>query len=181
MDGKNVLMAIVLSSLVLVVWATFFEAPIVDQPTKENQITKNESTSTPSIEEVENIKKTSRKEAISKADRIKLENENIKGSISLEGGIIDDITFKKYKKNLKGDENVIFLNPKSSDEGYYIETGWASSGNEELKMPLDNTIWTVKGNNLLSPNNPIMLEWNNNEGLIFTKKIELDGEFLIHG
>jgi len=178
MDGKNVLMAIVLSSLVLVVWATFFEAPIVDQPTKENQITKNESASTPSIEEVENIKKTSRKEAISKADRIKLENENIKGSISLEGGIIDDITFKKYKKNLKGDENVIFLNPKSSDEGYYIETGWASSGNEELKMPLDNTIWTVKGNNLLSPNNPIMLEWNNNEGLIFTKKIELDGEFL---
>ena len=178
MDGKNVLMAIVLSSLVLVVWATFFEAPIVEQPTKENQITKNENASTPSIEEVENIKKTSRKEAISKAARIKLENENIKGSISLEGGIIDDITFKKYRKNLKGDENVIFLNPKSSNEGYYIETGWASSGNEELKLPLDNTIWTVKGNNLLSPNNPIILEWNNNEGLIFTKKIELDREFL---
>ena len=57
MDGKNVLLAIVLSSLVLVVWATFFEAPIVEQPKKENQIAKNESGSTPSIEEVENIKK----------------------------------------------------------------------------------------------------------------------------
>ena len=178
MDGKNVLLAIVLSSLVLVVWATFFEAPIVEQPKKENQIAKNESGSTPSIEEVENIKKTSRKEAISKVDRIKLENENIKGSISLEGGIIDDITFKKYRKNLKGEENVTFLNPKSSKEGYYIETGWASSGNEELKLPLDNTVWTIKGNNLLTPNNPIILEWNNNEGLIFTKKIELDEEFL---
>jgi len=178
MDGKNVLLAIVLSTLVLVVWATFFEAPIVEQPKKENQITKNDSSSTPSIEEVEDIKKTSRKEAISKVDRIKLENENIKGSISLEGGIIDDITFKNYRKNLKGEQNVIFLNPKSSKEGYYIETGWASSGNEELKLPLDNTIWTIKGNNLLTPNNPIILEWNNNEGLIFTKKIELDEEFL---
>ena len=95
MDFRNVIMAIVLSTVVLVVWATFFEAPIVEQPKKENQIAKNESGSTPSIEEVENIKKTSRKEAISKVDRIKLENENIKGSISLEGGIIDDITFKK--------------------------------------------------------------------------------------
>ena len=100
-----------------------------------------------------------------------MENLNIEGSISLEGGIIDDITFKNYNKSLKSNEKVIFLNPKNTKEGYYIETGWASSGNEKLKLPLDNTIWKVKGNNLLSPNSPITLEWNNNEGLIFTKKI----------
>ena len=29
-----------------------------------------------------------------------------------------------------------------------------------------------------SSNNPITLEWNNGEGLIFTKKIELDNKFL---
>ena len=40
MDFKNVLAAIVLSSLVLVGWATFFEAPIVEQQSTENQITK---------------------------------------------------------------------------------------------------------------------------------------------
>ena len=38
MDGKNVLLAIVLSTLVLVVWATFFEAPVVEQQTSEKQI-----------------------------------------------------------------------------------------------------------------------------------------------
>ena len=178
MDFRNVLIAIVLSTLVLVVWATFFEAPIVEQKTTENQITKKESTSTPSIEEIESTEKISRKEAISKVDRIKLENKNIKGSISLEGGIIDDVVFKNYKKNLKSDENVIFLNPKNSSEGYYIETGWASSGNEKLKLPLDNTIWKVKGNSSLAPNKPVILEWNNNEGLVFIKKIELDEEFL---
>jgi len=35
MDFKNVLMAIVLSTLVLIVWATFFEAPIVEQQTNQ--------------------------------------------------------------------------------------------------------------------------------------------------
>ena len=53
MDFKNVLLAIVLSTLVLVVWATFFEAPIVEQESTENQITKNEDLSSPSIDEGE--------------------------------------------------------------------------------------------------------------------------------
>ena len=178
MDFRNVLMAIVLSTLVLIVWATFFEAPIVEQQNVENQIEKKESTSTPSIEEMESSKKISRNEAISKVKRVKLENENIKGSISLEGGIIDDIIFKKYRKKLESDDNVIFLNPKNSQEGYYIETGWASTGDNKLKLPLDNTIWKIKGNNVLTPGNPITLEWDNEEGLIFKKKIELDENFL---
>ena len=178
MDTKNVLMAVVLSTIVLIFWATFFEAPVVEQQERQDQITKNESTSTPSIEELEASKKISRNEAIKNVDRVKLENANIEGSISLEGGIIDDIVFKNYKKSLESDEKVIFLNPKNSEEGYYIETGWASSGNEKLNLPLDNTIWKIKGNSTLDPNNPITLEWDNNEGLIFTKKIELDDEFL---
>tara|TARA_Y100000590_G_scaffold312498_1_gene353170 strand:- start:1223 stop:2902 length:1680 start_codon:yes stop_codon:yes gene_type:complete len=177
MDSKNVIIAVVLSTVVLIFWATFFEAPIVEQKTTKNELTKTESATTPSIEEVESSKKISRSEAINKVSRIKLENNNIKGSISLEGAIIDDVIFKNYKKSLKSDERVVFLNPKSTQEGYYIETGWAASGNKKLKLPLDNSIWKVKGNNFLTPNNPVILEWDNNEGLIFTKKIELDEKF----
>ena len=178
MDSKNVLLAIILSSAVLIFWAVFFEPPIVENQTVEKKISQSENSSTPSIEEIENTKKISRNEAISKVKRIKLENENIKGSISLEGAVIDDITFKNYKKNLENNESVIFLNPKNSEEGYYIESGWASSGNENLKLPVDNTLWNVKGNNILRPNNPVELEWKNENGLVFTKKIEIDENFL---
>jgi YidC/Oxa1 family membrane protein insertase len=178
MEGKNVLMAVVLSTVVLIFWATFFEPPVVEKQTTENEITKNENDSSPSIEEMEASKKFSRDEAINKVKRIKLENNNIKGSISLEGGVIDDIMFKNYKNNLNSNDEVIFLNPKNSKTGYYIETGWATGGSQSLKLPLDNTIWKVKGNSLLTPTNPIVLEWNNNEGLVFTKKIELDENFL---
>ena len=178
MDSKNVLLAIILSSVVLISWAVFFEPPVVEQQPVNKQITKDENTSAPSIEEIETTKEISRNEAINNVERIKLENTNIQGSISLEGALIDDIIFKNYKKSLKSNDNVIFLNPKSSNDGYYIETGWASGGSEKSTLPLDNTLWRAKNNIYLSPNNPVVLEWDNGEGLIFTKKIELDDKFL---
>ena len=162
MDFKNVLLAIVLSTLVLVGWATFFEQPIVEQQTTEKKITKNEDLSSPSIDEKEIKSEDIRSDVINKTNRVKIENENIVGSISLQGAIIDDITFKNYKETLNSENNVTFLNPKNSSKEYFIETGWAASGNEKVELPLDNTIWKVKGNSTLTPNNPITLEWDNN-------------------
>ena len=78
MDFKNVLMAIVLSTLVLVGWATLFEAPIVEQQSTENQVTKNEDLSSPSIDEGEKEIKSeiTRNDVINSTNRIKVENEN---------------------------------------------------------------------------------------------------------
>ena len=182
MEGKNVLLAIVLSTVVLVIWATFFEPPPLEKQIPEQEIAEsvesNEDISSPSVENVEIIQSATRKEILNKTNRIVIENSNIKGSISLTGGIIDDITFKNYKENLDSNKNVIFLNPKNSKEGYYIETGWAPSPGEKIKLPTDSTIWKVKGNAVLLANRPVTLEWDNGEGLIFTKKIELDEKFL---
>ncbi len=180
MESRNVLLAIILSTIVLVVWATFFEAPIVEQQPTEKKITKNQELASPSIDddEKETKKEITRETLINNTNRIKVENENIKGSISLQGAIIDDIIFKNYKETLNGENKVIFLNPKNSSGEYFIETGWASGGNEKIKLPLGNTIWKVKGSSTLTPNNPVTIEWDNGEGLIFTKKIELDEKFL---
>ena len=180
MDFRNVLIAIVLSTVVLIGWATFFETPIVEQQITENKITKNEDLSSPSIDEGEKEIKNeiTRNDVINNTNRIKVENENIKGSISLQGAIIDDIIFKNYNETLNGENKVIFLNPKNSSNEYFIETGWAAGGDEKIKLPLGDTIWKIKGNSTLTPNNPVTIEWNNEDGLIFSKKIELDNKFL---
>ena len=177
METRNVLLAVILSTIVLVFWATFFEPPPIENNIKENEVVKNND-STPSIDKTVSSDEISRTEAIGNSERIKVENKNIQGSISLKGAIIDDITFKNYNETLNGDENVIFLNPKNSSTGYYIETGWASDGNAKINLPLDNTVWKVKGNKILTVNNPVILEWDNGQGLIFTKKFELDEKFL---
>jgi len=180
METRNVLLAIILSTLVLIFWATFFEAPIVDQTTNEKVVTKSQDSSSPSIDETEKEIKNeiTRDDVINNTNRIKVENGNIKGSISLEGAIIDDIIFKNYKETLNSEKKVTFLNPKNSPKEYFIETGWVSGGDQKIKLPLLDTVWKNKGGTTLTPNNPITLEWNNGEGLIFTKKIELDDNFL---
>ena len=77
MDSKNVLIAIVLSTLVLVIWATFFEPPVTNQPIDENQITQTQKNDSPSIEEKKIKNKITRNDAINSVNRIKVENRNI--------------------------------------------------------------------------------------------------------
>ena len=121
--------------------------------------------------------KISREDSLVKSNRVIIENDKVLGSLSLQGAIIDDLSFKNYKKELGSDKKVVLLNPKETEDGYFIETGWTSVGNK-INVPKIDTIWQVKGNKILNKDKPITLEWNNNEGLIFKKIIELDDKYL---
>ena len=102
MDNKNVFVAIALSMAVLLFWGAFFETP---RQVEENQTLNNEQTNqnkvqsdiTPNINQEKIIKTISRKDALTEVDRIIIENEKVKGSISLKGAIFDDLSFKNYK------------------------------------------------------------------------------------
>ena len=179
MDNKNVFIAIALSMSVLLFWAAFFETPKQsDKSVSQNQvIKKNENQITPSIENSLKVKNISRDESIAKSKRIKIENNNIIGSLSLKGGIIDDISFKNHKQNLQNKKNVEFLNPAETKDGFYAETGWTSINNE-IKVPNKETVWNVVGNNILKDNQSVTLEWNNGNGIVFKKIIKLDDKFL---
>ena len=85
MDFKNVLIAIILSTLVLVIWATLFEPPPIEQKIVDQQVTteNSEDVSSPSLENIEIDKSAVRSEIINKGKRINVENRNIKRSISL--------------------------------------------------------------------------------------------------
>ena len=141
MDTKNIIAAISLSAAVIILYSLFF-AP-TPQERKQIQSEKNitsESTDTPSLEQNEQVSKISRTEAISEENRILFENDSIKGSISLTGSSIDDLTFKKYTKTLNGTDNIILLNPKKVLNGYYVETGWVTS-NKNIEIPNSKTLW----------------------------------------
>jgi len=178
MDNKNVFIAIALSMSVLLFWAAFFESP---EPPNNNTVQQqkkaNENIITPNVNESLKIDAISRENSIKSSERIKIENDSIVGSMSLEGGLIDDISFKKHKQNLENNLNVEFLNPAQTENGFYVETGWTSIGNK-IKVPSKKSIWKVSGNKILSDNEPIILEWNNGNGIIFKKRIELDNKYL---
>ena len=183
MENKNVFIAIALSMSVLLFWSAFFDSPQpidkqnqkVSSSPQKNRIVDNGIV--PSIDGSIVKENISREDSLKKTNRILLENKKIKGSISLKGATIDDLSFKNYKVNIESNDAVQFLNPKETKNGYFAETGWASIGNK-IKVPTSESIWKVMGNKVLSVNNPVTLEWNNGSNLIFTKKIEIDDNYL---
>ena len=129
MDLRNVIFAIALSFAVLFGWSVIFETPEIEKQKKLEQAeSQDQESSAPSV----NLENTStpivtREEAIKSKDRISFENENVKGTIAIKGGIIDDITFKKYNKTIQSDNKVTYLNPSETNEGYFVETVFAAS------------------------------------------------------
>ena len=185
MDSKNVLMAVILSTVIIVGWQVL----VVDPELKKTktEVTKIEQTTSanngkPSAPSINNKlpapqKLISRTDAVSSEQRVRLENEKLTGSISLNGALIDDVVLKTYKETLdKNSKQVVILNPKKMNTGYYLESGWASANN--LKVPDNNSVWTLVKNKSLTPQTPIELEWDNKNGLIFNKKIEIDNQYL---
>ncbi len=180
MDSKNVIAAISLSAAVIILYGLFFAPPAPDP--KQLQSEKNTTVETaaedmPSINQNQEVSKVSRNDAMVENDRVLFENDNIKGSISLSGGSIDDLTFKKYTETLNGNDNIVLLNPKKVQNGYYVETGWATA-NKNINIPNSSTIWKIEGNNKLSPNSPVRLTWTNDNNIKFEKEISLDNQYL---
>ena len=98
MDTKNVIAAIALSSAVIVLYSLFFipEKTVTNQNLIEKKKIEQNSDA-PSLDQKEKLKNISREEALNQSKRVNFENNNIKGSISLKGASIDDLTFKNYK------------------------------------------------------------------------------------
>ena len=177
MDTKNIVAAISLSAAVIILYSLFF-APTTEQIKKnQQQINKTQNSDTPIIEEDEKIKEITREVAIESSQRIKFKNNNIEGSISLVGAIIDDLIFKNYTKTLNGNDNIILLNPKNINKGYYIDIGWVTN-DKNIDLPNSKTVWKVEGNKNLSPGNPVTFSWTNDQDISFEKEINIDEKFL---
>ena len=179
MDLKNIIAAIALSAAVIVLYGLFF-APTQEQ--LDNLNTTNTKSDIAQDEDVPNIdqpievKTVTRDDAINSSERILFENEFIKGSISLTGGMIDDLELKTYNSTLGSEKKIQLLNPSSTFEGYNFTTGWATKS--KIEIPNSNTVWKVEGNNFLAPNNPVKIYYENSDKIRFEKTISIDNKYL---
>ena len=177
-SNKNIIAAISLSAAIIVLWALFFSpSPEDREKIKQKRIDSVKSLDAPEIENSETNNLLSRKEALNKDKRIVFENDNVKGSISLKGAIIDDLLFKNYNEKLEGTKKVVLLNPRNASNTYYLETGWVTN-NKNIDLPNNKSKWKVEGNTKLSPGNDVKLIWKNAQGLTFEKIISIDNKFL---
>ncbi|MCI5060366.1 MAG: membrane protein insertase YidC [Alphaproteobacteria bacterium] len=112
-------------------------------------------------------------------ERIALENDFVKGSINLKGARLDDLALTNHFKTIARQENAVVLSPAGSSHPKYTEHGWVAS-DRSLKMPDNESVWTLSAGEDLAPDSPVALQWSNGQGLTFERVIELNEDYGFH-
>lgn len=118
-----------------------------------------------------------RDSVLGESGRIRFDNGVVKGSINLRGGRVDDLALKNYFQTLGGDEHVIILSPRDTENPRFVDYGWTSR-DDSIRVPDQNTQWNISGNTELSHENPITLIWDNGRGLVFERVFSLDENYM---
>ena len=182
-ETKGLYLAILLSAIAIIAFNWIWPAPqpetpteISDKPAIEEKIAgapidNEDSLYSPTGRDIMDIA-----DALAKDRRLVINNDKIQGSLRLKGARFDDINLSKYKLNLEENSpNITLLQPSNTIAPYYAEFGWLSG--ENIKLPDNNTIWQAFGDKL-TPQTPILLEWNNGQGLKFSRKISVDENYM---
>lgn len=182
-QNRNLILASALSFVVIIVWFVLFPPPepvAVDANVPDTQEASIQSPALPTGDTTGQASEPQAITAAKEAPRVAIETARVKGSISLKGGRIDDLSLLDYRVDLKeGSKNVTLLRPVGDSGAYYASFGWAAiTGASPDQVPTPDTIWTLVGNDILSPGSPITLRWDNSTGLQFTRTISVDGDYM---
>ncbi|MGB1076792.1 MAG: membrane protein insertase YidC [Bdellovibrionales bacterium] len=110
--------------------------------------------------------------------RVTIDTAELMGSISVEGGRIDDISLKNHFKTHDKKERVTLLSPAGSKFPHFVETGWVSA-DPKLELPHKNTKWTLMSGDVLTPKTPVTFQWVNPQGVAFKRLYQIDDHFMI--
>jgi YidC/Oxa1 family membrane protein insertase len=181
-NNSNLIVAVALSALVLIGWQYFVAGPQLkaDQARQAVAALQQKQGQTVSAGPVSNAPAhLGRTEALkSSGPRVAIETPTLEGSLRLTGARFDDLRLKKYHQTTdpKSPE-VDLLTPSGANYPYFAEFGW-SAADGKTPVPGDKTPWKLVSGDVLSPGHPVVLSWDNGQGLVFTRSISVDDKYL---
>ncbi len=204
-EQKNLLLAIVLSMGVLFLWQHFYAGPKFKEeqdrqkraqqqtsqqipgtqakPGAAGQVPVAPGSSAATTPQSQPAAPVTRDAALAASPRVGIETASLKGSIALKGGRLDDLRLVKYHETVdKKSPNVTLFSPSGSPHPYYAEFGWVPAGNagQTHKRPTSDTLWTAETKGPLTPSSPVVLSWDNGQGLVFRRTISIDDNYMFN-
>ena len=186
-QNKNLIIATALSFVVILVWFVLFPPPepdaALDGPVVSETAGAEDTLATPTADipaATTTASTQTEPSAIETAPRVAIETLRVNGSLSLLGGRIDELSLVDYKTSLRDDAQVVeILFPANEVGAQYALHGWAAAvGVDPTAVPGPNTLWTLATGETLTVDTPITLTWDNGAGLLFSKEISIDADFL---
>ena len=181
-DNRNLILATALSFLVILVWFVLFppeqqavipeEEPVVAEAPATAPAPPGEAT----IGAAPGAAAAPRPEA----PRLPIRTPELLGSINLAGGRIDDLRLRQYQETIDEDSDVVrLLTPVGEPLSYYALFGWTPSGALDFDdVPGADTPWAVESGETLTPDSPVTLRWDNEDGLTFRRTVAVDERFM---
>ncbi len=195
-DNRNLILAAVLAMLVVFTWQAFVTPPPPPPEPAAEQGAEGQPPTAPAVPGATTTDGTpdgtarpaappgapvSRAEAIAADPRVPIETPSVTGSIRLTGGRLDDLHLSRYRETLEPDaDTVILLNPAGAADPYFIDYGWRRTVNQDPgPLPSPTTEWQVESGETLTPATPVVLRWDNGQGLIFRRTFEIDDRYMV--
>ena len=173
-NQKNLFLAIIISMAIIFGFQLLVpqpeRAPVTEDTNTQDSVSLDIQSATSAI-------LLDRDQVLEETVRVTFDNSKIKGSINLEGGIIDDLVLEEYRETLDPTSDFItYLNPLGSQDAYYLDTGWVSP-DSAIELPNNKSVWKADKSSI-GMNDPVKLTWQNSQNITFEKIITLDEHYL---
>ena len=171
--------AIILSIAVLLGWQ-FLVAPHLPHPAPPPAPAATEHAAPPRPPEAPGAEGPQAEKAVAAAavPRIPISAPRVEGSISLQGGRIDDLVLRDYHEAVEPASPLVrLLEPAQGKQPYFVQFGWSAAPGTTTRLPDSQTAWTAEGARLTA-GAPVTLLWNNGEGLVFSVRIAVDENYM---
>ena len=175
-DHNRMIIAVILSLVILLGYEMLFarDTPPPQPATQAEAVARTATLSQ------EAAKPLTREQALSGAGRIAIKGARVTGSLSLKGARLDDLSLNGHYKTVEKKEPVSLLNPSRAPHAFYAESGWVAE-RAGIAVPGPDTVWSlVRGSATVLESNgkPVVLQWDNGQGLVFERALTLDGNYL---
>ncbi len=181
-ETRNLIAAMSLSLAILIGWQLYFVEPELEaqRAAYNEQAAQQQDIPQPSKQQTGQLATAPALPSISdEGRRITISTANVSGSLSTMGARIDDILLTSYAETQdEGADNIHLMLPFTSPEPYIAEFGWVGTPSQQLYLPDASTLWQANSD-ILSPESPVTLRWDNGQGLIFTRLITINDDYLI--
>ncbi|MGH6872311.1 MAG: membrane protein insertase YidC [Rhizomicrobium sp.] len=191
-ENRNITLALILSLLLMGAWYIFFAAPQMkaEQDRQAHQAALQHKPAAPPAQQSQGgapapqahtiAARMTRELALREGGaRIAVDTPTVDGSLLLKGARFDDLRLKHYRETVdpKSAEIVLF-SPDRTQFPYFAQYGWNADASAHVNVPGDSTEWKQTAGSVLSPGRPVTLSWDNGQGLIFTRTISVDTNYM---
>ena len=203
-DNRNTILAVILSGLVLIGWQYFYNMPQMEkqraaqqaqselakpapQPgsttapatTPQTGTAPAPSANAPATNQPASAAPVARDTAIASTPRVKIDTPRVTGSISLKGARIDDLSLVQFRETVDpSSPPIVLYSPSGTANPYYAEFGWVPAAGSTVKLPDRDTLWQQEGTGSLTPSSPVVLKYDNGDGLTFRRTVSIDDRYL---